>query len=153
MGIRESVPPGFHLVWGAARKNVEAMPGDGLEFKPEGLETRSFREIALHMANVTVSFGENIGKAAWERLMPFPPERHTTKAQVLTALSQAGDRFLAALSRLTDEEAARIVRVPWGAEMPQGVVVAAEVPHMFYHNGQLAVYLRMRGVKPLFLVR
>ncbi|HLW59671.1 MAG TPA: DinB family protein [bacterium] len=153
MGIREAVQPGFHLVWRTVRKNVEAMPADGLEFKPEGLDTRSFREIALHMANATVTFGENIGKTAWERLMPFPPERHTAKAQVLSALSQAGDRFLASLGGLTDEEAARIVRVPWGAEMAQGVVVAAEVPHMFYHNGQLAIYMRMRGVKPLFLER
>src|SRR5579864_8239242 len=107
MGIREAVQPGFHLVWRTVRKNVEAMPADGLEFKP----------------------------------------------QVLSALSQAGDRFLASLGGLTDEEAARIVRVPWGAEMAQGVVVAAEVPHMFYHNGQLAIYMRMRGVKPLFLER
>jgi uncharacterized damage-inducible protein DinB len=153
MGLRESVPPAFHLIWGTIRKNVEAMPEEGLGYKPDGLETRSFREIALHTANVCVTFGENIGRSAWERVAAFPPEKHTSKAQVLAAISQAGDRFLAGLGRLTDEEAARVVRTPWGAEMPQGQILAGHVPHMFYHNGQLAIYLRLRGVKPLFLAR
>ena len=153
MGIAEAVRPAFQHVWSTARKNLEAMPEDGFDFRPEGLETRSFREIALHMANVSVMFSENIGKNPWERIMAFPPEEHTTKANVLHAIAQAGDRFLGGLDRLTDEEARRIVQVPWGAEMPQGAVVSAHVPHMFYHNGQLAIYLRMRGIRPLFLVR
>ena len=153
MGVRESVQPPLQLVWGTVRKNVEAMADSGLDFKPEGLETRSFREIALHMANASVTFGENIGKAAWEGVAAFPPETHVTKAQVLAALAQAGDRFLAGLARLTDEEANRVVHTPWGADLPQGVLVAGHVPHMMYHNGQLAIYLRMRGVKPLFLAR
>ena len=153
MGLRESVPPGFQLVWGTVRKNVEAMPEEALGIKPEGLETRSFREIALHMGNSCVTFGENIGRSAWERVMAFPPEQHSSKAQVLAALGQAGDRFLAGLARLSDEEAARTVKTPWGIEMPQGQIVAGHVPHMFYHHGQLTIYLRMHGVKPFFLAR
>jgi len=153
MGVRETVQPSFHLIWGTVRKNIELMPEEGLGIKPDGLETRSFREIALHMANVCVMFGENIGRPTWERVVAFPPDQHSSKAQVLAALSQAGDRFLAGLGRLSDEEAARVVKTPWGAEMPQGQIMAAHVPHMFYHNGQLAVYLRMQGVKPLFLAR
>ncbi len=153
MGIREAVQPGFHLVWGTVRKNVEAMPEEGLAFTPEGLETRAFREIAVHTANACATFGENIGRAAWERVIAFPPDKHTTKAQVLAALAQGGERFLAGLGGLSDEEAARVVRTPWGVEMAQGQIVAGHVPHMFYHNGQLAIYLRMKGVKPFFLAR
>jgi uncharacterized damage-inducible protein DinB len=153
MGIREAVQPGFRLVWGTVRKNVEAMPEEDLVFRPEGLETRSFRDIAVHMANASVTFGENIGRNEWERILAFPPEKHATKAQVLDALSQAGERFLAGLSRLNDEEAGRVVRTPWGMEMPQGQMVSGHVPHMFYHNGQLCIYLRMKGVKPVFLAR
>jgi uncharacterized damage-inducible protein DinB len=153
MGIREAVQPGFHLVWGTVRKNVEAMPEEGLPFTPEGLETRPFREIAVHTANACATFGENIGRAAWERVIAFPADKHTTKAQVLAALAQGGERFLAGLGRLSDEEAARVVRTPWGVEMAQGQIVAGHVPHMFYHNGQLAIYLRMKGVKPFFLAR
>jgi uncharacterized damage-inducible protein DinB len=153
MGLRETVPPSFHLIWGTVRKNVETMPEEGLGGKPDGLETRSFREIALHMANACTTFGENIGRSTWERILAFPPEQHTSKSQVLEALAQGGDRFLAGISRLSDEEAGRIVKAPWGAEMPQGQMVAGHVPHMFYHNGQLAIYLRMQGVKPFFLVR
>ncbi len=153
MGLRESVQPAFHLIWGTVRKNVEAMPDEGLGFTPDGLETRPFRAIALHMANACVTFGENIGQSTWERIAAFPPEAHTSKGQVLAALGQAGDRFLAGLARLSDEEVARVVRTPWGVEMPQGQIVAGHVPHMFYHNGQLAIYLRLRGVKPLFLAR
>jgi uncharacterized damage-inducible protein DinB len=153
MGLRESVLPPFQLVWGTVRKNVEAMPEEALGIKPEGLETRTFREIALHMGNVCVTFGENIGRTTWERIMAFSPEQHSNKAQVLAALGQAGDRFLAGLARLSDEEAARVVKTPWGAEMPQGQVIAGHVPHMFYHHGQLAIYLRMHGVKPVFLAR
>ncbi len=85
--------------------------------------------------------------------MAFSPEQHTSKPQVLAALAQAGDRFLAGLGRLSDEEAGRVVKTPWGVEMPQGQIVAGHVPHMFYHNGQLAIYLRIQGIKPFFLVR
>ncbi len=153
MGLRETVAPAFQLVWGTAVKNVEAMPDAGMEFKPEGLETRRYREIAVHMANASVTFGENIGKSQWERVTAFPPDQVRTKQQVLDAMRQAGERFVGSLSRLTDQEAARVVRTPWGVEMPQGQLIAGHVPHMFYHNGQLAIYLRMQGVKPLFLAR
>ena len=153
MGIREAVLPGFGLVWSTVQKNVGAMPDDGLNFRPEGLETRSFRDIALHMSNASVTFGENIGRSSWERILAYAPENYADKTRVLAALNEAGDRFVSGLSRLSDEEAARVVRTPWGMEMAQGQVVAGHVPHMFYHNGQLSVYLRMRGLKPLFLAR
>jgi uncharacterized damage-inducible protein DinB len=153
MGLRETVPPAFQTVWGAVRKNVEAMPDAEMDFRPEGLETRSFREIAVHMANASVTFGENVGKSQWERITAYPPDKVVRKAQVLDALHQAGERFLSGLARLTAEEESQSVRTPWGADLPQGRLVAGHVPHMFYHNGQLAIYLRMRGIKPLFLVR
>jgi uncharacterized damage-inducible protein DinB len=153
MGIREAAQPGFRLVWGTVRKNVEAMPEEDLSFRPEGLETRSFRDIAVHMANASVTFGENIGRSVWERILAFPPEQQTTKAQVLDALAQGGERYLAGLNRLSDEEAGRVVRTPWGLEMTQGQLIAGHAPHMFYHNGQLCIYLRMKGVKPVFLAR
>lgn len=153
MAVRDAVAPAFQLVWGAVVKNVEAMPEPGFEFRPQGLETRSFREIALHMANATVTFGANIGKDAWERVIEFPPDRVRTKDAVVAALHQAGERFTSSLPRLTDQEEARLVTTPWGARMPQGQLVAGNVPHMFYHNGQLAIYLRMQGVTPLFLPR
>ncbi len=153
MGIREAVQPGFRLVWRTVRKNVEAMPEEDLAFRPQGLETRPFRDIAMHMANACVTFGENIGRDTWERILAFAPEKHTTKAQMLTALDQGGERFLAALPRLSDEEAARVVKTPWGAEIAQGQLLAGHVPHMSYPNGQPTIYLRMRGVTPLFLAR
>jgi len=153
MGVRETVQPVFQMIWGTVQKNVEAMPERGMDIRPEGVETRSFREIAAHMANACVTFGENIGKTQWERIAAYPPEKIVTKAQVLDALQRAGDRFLSGLARLTDEEAARTVRTPWGAEITQGQIMAGHVQHMFYHSGQLAIYLRMQGVKPLFLSR
>jgi uncharacterized damage-inducible protein DinB len=153
VALRDTVVPGFQLIWGTALKNVEAMPDSGLEFKPAGLETRSFREIALHMANVTVTFGENIGKEAWERIAAYPPDKIKGKAPVLASMRQAGERFLAGLPRLTDQEATRIVRTPWGFELPQGQLMMGHVPHMFYHNGQMTIYLRMQGIKPNFLSR
>ena len=153
MGVRDVVQPAFNLIWGTVHKNVEAMPDEGFEFRPQGLETRAFREIAVHMANSCMTFGENVGRSAWERIIAFPPDKHTQKAPILAALRQGGAVFLAGVARLSDDEAARIVRTPWGMEMPQGQIVAGQVPHMFYHNGQLAIYLRMQGVKPLFLAR
>lgn len=153
MGLRETVKPAFQRVWGTVRKNVEAMPEEGLSFAPEGLETRPFREIAVHTANASATFGENVGRSTWERVIAFPPDTHTTKPQVLAALAEGGDRFLAGLDRLTDEEAARVVRTPGGMEMSQGQLIAAHVPHMFYHNGQLTIYLRMKGITPLFQAR
>jgi uncharacterized damage-inducible protein DinB len=153
MAVRDMVAPLFQRVWSAVVSNVEAMPERGFEFRPEGLETRSFREIALHLANATVMFGENIGKDTWERVVAFPPDDVRAKDTVVGAMRRAGERFVANLPRLTDQEEARMVTAPWGARMPQAQLVAASVPHTFYHHGQLTIYLRMQGVTPLFLPR
>lgn len=153
MTARESIEPGFRTVWTAVQQNVELMPEARFDVKPEGLETRSFREIALHIANSCVTFGDNVGKTVWERVMAFPPDQFRSKAQVLDAVRKGGDRYIAGLARLTDQEAAKIVETPWGAKMPQGVLVGFQVPHTFYHNGQLAIYLRLTGIKPIFAVR
>jgi uncharacterized damage-inducible protein DinB/DNA-binding CsgD family transcriptional regulator len=149
----EMIERGFRPVWQAVQRNVEAMPDARLDYRPEGLETRSFREIALHIADASVFFGENIGKTVWERFTTFPADTYRTKAQVLEAVRQGGERYLAALPRLTDQEAARMVQPPFGGSFPQGVLVGFQVPHTFYHNGQLAIYLRLAGVKPVFVVR
>ncbi len=151
MAIRETLAPMFQMIWGTAQRNAEAMPEGEMEFRPDGLETRSFREIALHMANSNVLFGENIGKTTWERVLAYAPDQVRAKRDVLDAMRQSGERFLANLRRLTEDEERRTVTTPWGAQMPQGAVVAGQVPHLFYHNGQLTIYLRMRGIKPLFL--
>lgn len=153
MSARESIELGFRTVWTAVQQNVELMPEARFDVKPEGLETRSFREIALHIANSCVTFGDNVGKTVWERVMAFPPDQFRSKAQVLDAVRKGGDRYIAGLARLTDQEAAKIVETPWGAKMPQGVLVGFQVPHTFYHNGQLAIYLRLAGIKPIFAVR
>jgi len=151
MGVREMVQPGFQLIWVTAQKNVTLMPEGGLDFKPEGLDTRAFREIPIHMANACVTFGSNVGKPAWERMAPYTPDEIRTRTQLVDTMREAGDRFLAGLAGLNDQEAARVVTTPWGAQMAQGQIMAAHISHMFYHNGQMTIYLRMQGVKPLFL--
>jgi uncharacterized damage-inducible protein DinB len=153
MGVRETIEPGFRTIWTAVQQNVELMPEGRLDDRPEGLETRSFREIALHIANASVMFSDNIGKSVWERVTAFPPDNFRSRAQVLDAVRQGGERYLAGLARLTDQEAAKIVETPWGAKLPQGAVVGFAVPHTFYHNGQLSIYLRIAGIKPVFAAR
>jgi uncharacterized damage-inducible protein DinB len=153
VGIRETIEPGFRAIWTAVQQNVELVPEARLDWKPEGLETRSFRDIALHIANASVMFSENIGKDVWERFTTFAPENFRSRAQVLDAVRQAGERYVAGLARMTDQEAGRIVEAPWGVKLPQGMLVGFAVPHVFYHNGQLSIYLRMAGIKPVFAVR
>lgn len=153
MGVRETIEPGFRSIWTAVQQNVELMPEGRQDVKPEGLEMRSFREIALHIANSSVMFGENIGKSVWERMLAFPPDNFRSRAQVLDAVRQGGERYIAALSRLTDEEVPKVVETPWGAKVPQGMLVGFQVPHVYYHNGQLTIYLRMAGIKPVFAAR
>jgi hypothetical protein len=113
MGVRERVQGEFQIIWDTLRSNVEAMPESLMDFAPEGLETRSFRAIALHAANASVIFGENIGRGVWERIEAYPAERVVSKAQVLVSMREAGQRFLAGLARLADDEARRVVRAPW----------------------------------------
>jgi uncharacterized damage-inducible protein DinB len=150
VGARERIEPGFRTIWTAVQQNVELMPEGHLDAKPEGLETRSFREIAMHIANSSVMFSDNIGKSVWERVTAFPPDNFRSRSQVLDAVRQGGERYIAGLDRLTDQEAAKIVDTPWGAKLPQGALVGFQVPHVFYHNGQLSIYLRMAGIKPVF---
>lgn len=129
------------------------MPEARFDERHEGLEIKSFREIALHIANSSVMFGDNVGKTVWERITAFPPDNHRSRAQVLDAVRQGGERYLAGVDRLTDQEAGKIVEAPWGEKLPQGALVGFQVPHAFYHNGQLSIYLRLAGVKPVFAAR
>lgn len=153
MSLRDSIEPGFRTVWTAVQQNVELMPEARFDEKPEGLETRSFREIALHIANSCCTFGDNVGKTVWERVIAFPPDNYRSRAQVLDAVRQGGERYLGGVARLADQEVEKIVETPWGVKLPQGALVGFQVPHVFYHNGQLAIYLRLAGVKPVFSVR
>lgn len=153
MGVRETIEPGFRRIYAGIQHNVELIPDERLDVKPEGLETRSFREIALHIANSCVVFSDNIGKTTWERITAYPPGAYRTKAQMIEAVRQGGERYLAGLARLTDAEAERVCEAPWGGKHPQGMLVGFQVPHLFYHNGQLAIYLRMAGIAPLFAPR
>jgi hypothetical protein len=130
MGVREGVQAGFQLIWTTAQKNVEAMPDAGMEFTPPGLDTRSFRAIAVHMANATVTFGENIGKDVWERIAAYPMDKPMSKAQVLEAMRDAGQRFLAGLTRLTDEEAGRVQAAP--ARHGDVVLARKDVPTSYH---------------------
>jgi uncharacterized damage-inducible protein DinB len=152
MAVRDNILAGYQLIWNTAQKNVELMPENGMEFTPAGLDTRSFRAIAMHMANSSVFFGDSVGKANWERSVTYP-DKPTSKADVLKAMNEAGQRFSAGVSRLNDEDAGKMVGVPWGGQMPQAAVLMGGVSHMFYHNGQLSIYLRMQGVKPFFIAR
>ena len=147
------IEPMFRMIWTTVQRNLEAMPEEHFDAKPEGLEMRSYRDIGLHIANSCVTFGDNVGKTVWERVVAFPPETHRTKAQVLQAVRAGGERYLAGLGRLTQQEEARMSQAPWGDTLPQAMLVGFQVPHLFYHNGQLSIYLRRAGVKPLFAAR
>ena len=113
---------------------------------PEG---RSFAQFVGHVADAnyfmcSVAAGEKTPAGGFEN-------RKATKAELLKALSDAFSYCDQVYSKMTDVEGAKTVQftTPIRPEsMPKLSVLEYNNVHTFEHYGNLAVYMRLRGVVP-----
>jgi len=146
------------------RKNTlqiaQDIPEDKYDFKPTP-ESRSIRQTLAHIATLTtfptmlhgeripiekIDFAEYLAKVGAEEA------KLKTKADIVAALKDAGDRFAAMLEGITDEAflAERITFRP-GAQPPSRTrfdLLLAAKEHEMHHRGQLMLMQRMIGLTP-----
>lgn len=128
-----------------ALKMAESMPEDSYNFKPVP-EEMSFKEQLLHIA-------QNIKWLSSSYLsVKVPAEKKATaelsKSEVIKILSDAYNFGLLAHSSLTKAGWNEPVKFFAGPMTRQQILILMH-DHQTHHLGQLIVYVRLKGIKPL----
>ncbi len=124
---------------------VELMPEEFYNFKPS-TEEMSFGEQVLHLAN-------NIGMLS-SSYLSLPNSLNTknvnplNKAEVVKILSAAYDIGLSAHRNVKPEQLDEIVKFFAGPLTKRQIFLIVH-DHQSHHIGQLIVYLRLKGIKPV----
>lgn len=126
---------------------LDAMPEDGYNFKPIP-EIRSFAHQMLHLVDATYYFiciasgkPSPIGQVSAEQTIT-PSKEATTKA-----VMDSYDFFAEAVNEMTDNQLQETVK--YGEmEIPKSAMIIKAYEHQAHHRGQVAIYLRLKGVVP-----
>ncbi len=124
---------------------AELMPEEFYNFKPS-MEEMSFGEQVLHIAN-------NIGMLS-SSYLSFPNSLNTKnvnpsdKAEVVKTLGLAYEIGLSAHRNVKPEQLDEIVKFFAGPLTKRQIFLLIH-DHQSHHIGQLIVYLRLKGIKPV----
>lgn len=151
MSISQLLLPEFDQEMANARKAIERVPADKLDFKPHE-KSWTMIELATHLARALSWAGATLAVSEMD-LSGYQPEPALESVDAVLALwdTNVADAR-AAIAAASDEE----FMAPWtlkaGDEvyftMPRAAVIRSFVMnHMIHHRGQLTVYLRMTGAK------
>ena len=140
---------------------IENTPDDDLDYRISD-DARTFREIALHIARVSVGLVDEILKRDGSFMNLFNPDTQAglqarvpdaaTKAELIERLKTTGEqnatRVREAGDRLVTETMATL-----GGPATRLSALWFAVSHEMYHRGQLAIYGRGCGVVPALTQR
>lgn len=125
----------------AAQKMAEADYG----FKPaEGV--RTFGQLVGHVANAQYLFCSPVKGEA----NPNQGQNHeklATKADLVAALEKAFTYCDGVYAALTDQQAHQLITL-FGMEMSKVTALYGNVAHTFEHYGNIATYMRVKGLVP-----
>jgi len=124
---------------------AELMPEEFYNFKPS-IEEMSFGEQVLHIAN-------NIGMLSTSYLslpnsLKTKNVKSSDKAEVVKTLGAAYDIGLSAHRNVKPEQLDEIVKFFAGPLTKRQIFLLIH-DHQSHHIGQLIVYLRLKGIKPV----
>lgn len=154
MPIRDMLLPEFEQEVAGARRTLERVPDDRLDWSPHA-KSGTMGWLAGHLANVpswcALTLRDNkLDVAPGGTPMPQPPLPKSS-AELVATLDRHAAEAREALSAVSDEDLAQ----PWtllqnGQElltMPKLVVLRQFVfNHLVHHRAQLGVYLRLNDV-------
>lgn len=151
MPIAQMLLPEFDHELANARKVIERVPPDRLDFKPHE-RSWSMIELSTHLARLLNWAGATMSMSE----MDLSGHQREPALESVDAVLELFDRNTAearaAIAAASDEQ----FMAPWtlksGDEvyftMPRAAVVRSFVlNHLIHHRGQLTVYLRMAGAK------
>jgi uncharacterized damage-inducible protein DinB len=136
-------------VYGSIQNTIlraaEKMPEEHYSFRPTP-EVRTYGQIVAHIADSQyLMCGAEKGE---KRATPDEIEKtRTTKADLLAALKEAIAYCDASYDSMTDARASEKVSF-FGRDRTRLMVLNFNIAHTLEHYGNLATYLRMKGLVP-----
>jgi uncharacterized damage-inducible protein DinB len=135
-----------------AQEYIEAMPEDGISFKPTP-EVYSFAEHWFHVAEAAYVFASSVSgldnpyAKKEDQGSEKMNEVTRSKAVLMEFVLGSYDFMIEAVRNLGDDRLDEMVKiVRW--ELPRSVILAKAMEHHAHHRGQTAIYLRLNGIKP-----
>ena len=123
---------------------VDAMPADGFNFKPTP-EQMTFGEQVVHLCDANTGYISTFG----HKLSLARPDP-SSKAAVSGYVIETFDRFSEVLAGLTEKDVnRRDLRLGSQGHIHTALdIMLRAYMHTAQHRGQLAVYLRLKGITP-----
>jgi len=120
---------------------IDALPEDKVTWKPDHEKCMTAGELAAHSVTGASFF---VCQVTGKHPTDAPPPPPTTKADVVSRVTQAADAYMTALSEMPIEELA--ADLDFGGASYTAIDVMSWHPwHMVHHRGQLQLYLRLMG--------
>lgn len=125
---------------------IAAIPTTNAEYRPDP-QARSAAELAWHIAAAEQRFYRGIIDGAFDFNNIPRPEGGITPANILRWYDESFSRNFAELTRLTGEQAAKIIDFRGLFQLPAVAYLDFTLRHAAHHRGQLSTYLRAMGGK------
>jgi uncharacterized damage-inducible protein DinB len=134
----------YTYIKGILLNSAEKMPDENYAFRPTD-SVRSYGQLVGHVADAQYSFCSiALGK---DNPRPDIEKTKTTKPELIAALKQSFAYCDEAYDALTDATAAQPVKL-LGKDAPRLGALEVNLMHDFDHYGNLATYLRLKGIVP-----
>jgi uncharacterized damage-inducible protein DinB len=134
----------YTMLSGVVIAAAEKMPEEGYSFKPAP-DVRSFGQLVGHLADSQYYF---CGLAAGETKSSGEVEKNkTSKAELVAALKEAVAYCSTVYAGMTDSKGGEMVKL-MNLDFARLTVLSGNVAHDYEHYGNMATYMRIRGIVP-----
>src|SRR5271157_1871207 len=134
----------YTMLSGVVIAAAEKMPEESYSFKPTP-DVRSFGQLVGHLADSQYYF---CGLAAGETKSSGGVEKNkTSKAELVAALKEAVAYCSTVYAGMTDSKGGEMVKL-MNSDFARLAVLSANVAHDYEHYGNMATYMRIRGIVP-----
>jgi uncharacterized damage-inducible protein DinB len=134
----------YDMIKGNITKSAEKVTEEHYSFKPAP-DVRTFGQILGHIADANYMICSAAGGSAAPK--ESIEKTKTTKADLQKALADSFSACDAAYAAMTDAKGVEIVKF-FGREQPKLAILAFNTSHDFEHYGNLATYMRIKGIVP-----
>jgi uncharacterized damage-inducible protein DinB len=134
----------YTMLSGVVVAAAEKMPEENYSFKPTP-DVRSFGQLVGHLADSQYYF---CSLAAGETQSSGGAEKNkTSKADLIAALKEAVAYCSKAYAGMTDAKGGEMVKL-MNTDFARLTVLSANTAHDYEHYGNMATYMRLKGIVP-----
>ena len=142
--ISDSEKRVYAMLSGVVVAAAEKMPEESYSFKPTP-DVRSFGQLVGHLADANYFF---CSAAAGETKPSGDVEKSKTKkADLVAALKEAVAYCTKTYADMTDAKGSQMMKM-MNFDLAKATVLAGNFAHNYEHYGNMATYMRIRGIVP-----